>query len=45
MKLPNGSVYEGDWRDNKINGRGVWKHPNGDVYDGEWLNNAKHGKA
>ena len=34
---PDGSMYEGWWRDNKANGKGRLIHADGDVYEGEWL--------
>jgi len=34
-------VYEGHWKNNEPNGRGVWQKANGDVYEGEF----KDGKA
>ena len=45
----NGDRYEGEWKDNKKEGKGVyywnrspWK---GDVFEGEWKNNKKEGKG
>ena len=29
--------YEGDFKNNKIEGYGVWNWPNGDVYEGNFL--------
>ena len=31
---PDGSIYEGYWRDDKANGRGRLIHADGDVYSG-----------
>lgn len=31
---PDGSMYEGYWKDNKAHGRGRLIHSDGDVYDG-----------
>jgi hypothetical protein len=28
----NGEIFEGQWRDGKKNGYGVWKSPKGDYY-------------
>jgi hypothetical protein len=36
-------VYEGEWKDNKRNGRGKLIFSNGGVYDGEWLNDKRNG--
>ena len=37
--------YEGDWKNDKIEGKGkmIWK--DGEVYEGEWSNNLKEGKG
>ena len=37
--------YEGDWKNDKIEGKGkmIWK--TGQVYEGEWSNNLKEGKG
>ena len=35
----DGSRYEGEWVNNKINGKGIYKWNDGRVYNGEWLNN------
>ena len=37
--------YEGDWKNDKIEGKGkmIWK--NGCIYEGEWSNNLKEGKG
>ena len=37
--------YEGDWKNDKIEGKGkmIWK--TGEVYEGEWSNNLKEGKG
>ena len=31
---PDGSMYEGWWKENKANGKGRLIHADGDVYDG-----------
>ena len=31
----NGNVYEGDYEDNKRNGKGIFRFASGDVYEGE----------
>jgi hypothetical protein len=41
----NGNVYDGEWVDNKIQGRGTFKWGMGNVYDGEWKNDKMHGKG
>ena len=37
--------YEGDWKNDKIEGKGkmIWK--DGGIYEGEWSNNLKEGKG
>ena len=37
--------YEGDWKNDKIEGKGkmIWK--SGQIYEGEWSNNLKEGKG
>ena len=30
-------AYDGEWRDDVIQGRGTFKYPDGSSYDGEWL--------
>ena len=34
----DGDIYEGEWKDDKANGFGVYIHVNGAKYEGEWLN-------
>ncbi len=41
--LPDGSMYEGYWRDNKQNGAGRLIYYSGDVYEGQWVNDKAHG--
>ena len=45
MVYANGSVYEGDYRDDKKEGRGTFKHSSGDTYDGEWKDGKYHGRG
>ncbi len=35
--------YEGEWKEDKMDGRGVYHYSNGDIYDGEWKENLSHG--
>lgn len=40
----NGDVYDGNWVDDKKNGRGKYYYASsGDCYEGEWRNNVKSG--
>lgn len=40
---PDGSKYEGYFKNNKANGRGRLIHANGEVYEGEWLDDKANG--
>ena len=39
----DGSSYEGDWFEDKINGVGSYIWPDGRKYEGTWKNNNMHG--
>ena len=41
----DGSVYSGDWEDNKIVGYGIYTWIDGRKYEGNWENNFMHGKG
>ena len=41
----NGDRYEGEWKNNKKHGIGVYKFSNCDVYEGEFKAGYKHGKG
>ena len=36
---------KGEWKDDKRNGRGVYRYHNNDVYDGEWKDDAPNGEG
>ena len=38
-------MYEGSWKNNKRDGKGVYKWSNGDVYDGDWKDNRPNGQG
>ena len=38
-------VYEGEFRDGKIHGRGNFFYANGNRYEGEWHDGKKHGRG
>lgn len=40
---PDGSKYEGYWRNDKANGKGRLIHADGDVYEGNWIDDKAHG--
>ena len=33
---PDSSRYEGEWVEDKANGKGKLIHADGDIYEGEW---------
>ena len=41
----NGDSYEGEWIDNKRNGKGKYTWKDGDIYEGDWVNNKRIGKG
>ncbi|XP_052830912.1 MORN repeat-containing protein 2-like [Octopus bimaculoides] len=43
--LADGTLYEGMWKDDAMNGTGLLRHSSGDVYEGEFLNNQFHGEG
>lgn len=43
MTHVNGDIYQGEWKDGKANGYGVFVDTNGSMYEGEWLNDQQHG--
>jgi len=43
MTYPDGSVYEGEFKQNKREGTGRYMYANGEVYEGSWKDDKKHG--
>ena len=39
----NGNTYEGDYKDDRRNGRGVFTFANGDKYEGDFRDDKRHG--
>lgn len=39
----DGSVYDGEWNQDKMNGQGKLTHHSGAVYTGQFVNNQFHG--
>jgi hypothetical protein len=37
--------YEGEWKEDKMNGMGVYHYSNGDIYEGEFKNDMHHGNG
>lgn len=45
FRWPDGSKYDGHWKDGRRNGFGKLESSDGFVYDGTWLDNAMEGKG
>jgi hypothetical protein len=43
MIYPNGTTYEGVFKNDISNGQGRIVHPNGDIYEGEFLEGKANG--
>ena len=41
----DGSVYEGEFVNDKRHGTGTYRYANGDVYKGEWKDGHQHGRG
>jgi hypothetical protein len=41
----DGSLYEGEYKDDKRNGRGKYTWPDGQVYEGEWKDDKRNGRG
>ena len=41
----NGDKYEGEWVQDKANGKGKFWHADGDYYEGFWLDDKAHGQG
>jgi len=41
----SGDVYEGEFREGKRHGVGMYRYSNGDVYEGQWMKGKKHGEV
>ena len=42
---PSGERFEGEYRDDKINGRGVYTWPSGERFEGEYRDNKRNGRG
>ena len=40
---PDGSIYEGYWKNGMMQGRGRLITPDGHIHDGNWLEDKAHG--
>ena len=38
-------TYQGEFRDNRKHGTGIFEYHNGDIYLGEWENDRYHGEG
>jgi hypothetical protein len=45
LEVGDGSVYEGEFKENRPEGVGVFTYPNGDVYRGSFVNGKLEGKG
>mmetsp|Transcript_21622 Transcript_21622/g.33829 ORF Transcript_21622/g.33829 Transcript_21622/m.33829 type:complete len:163 (-) Transcript_21622:18-506(-) len=41
----DGNSYEGEWKNDQMNGHGLFKFMSGDSYDGDWVDNKFHGQG
>ena len=41
----NGAIYEGDFKNDKSHGHGVFTYANGDKYTGDYKDDKRHGKG
>jgi len=39
LKSVDGSIYEGEFEDDKIHGKGVFTTADGTIFKGDWKNN------
>ena len=42
---PDGTIYEGLWKDNLHHGWGRMVYPNNNIYEGEWMYSVACGKG
>ena len=45
MTYPNGTKYEGGWKDGTYHGQGTMTYSNGDTYEGEWKDGKHNGQG
>ena len=44
-RATTGMVYDGEWKNGKMHGKGVFTYSDEDTYDGEWKYGVEHGKG
>lgn len=45
LEYQNGEIYEGNWKDDKVHGRGTLTYCRGDRYIGDWHEAKKQGEG
>ena len=45
MTHANGDVYQGEWKDGKAHGNGVFIDTKGSLYEGDWVEDLQQGKG
>ena len=45
MTLSYGNKYNGNWKNDKKNGKGTYRWAMGNKYDGEWKEDNEHGNG
>ena len=45
VQFDNGLIYNGDWKENKMHGKGKMTYASGDIYEGELRKHRRHGKG
>ncbi len=43
MTRPDGSWYEGQWKNGKPHGQGQYRRPDGKIFIGEWIDGVYEG--
>ena len=43
LTYADGDMYEGEWKDGKMEGHGTYYYADGDQYVGDWRDDKRHG--
>ena len=43
--MPDGALYDGEWRENIQNGYGIFRWADGSIYEGSWRDGKRHGTS